>query len=111
MRILVVDDETDAGDLLGRLLRGEGYVVDVCEDAPTALVHLEAGSYDVLITDESMHGMSGSKLVSAALLLQTGLKCIIASGHAQPAESLHGTAVWISKPVDVEALLALVGPP
>jgi two-component system response regulator MtrA len=111
MRILVVDDEDDARDLLARVLRSEGYAVDVCAAAATALVNLEAGSYDVLITDESMHGMSGSELVSAALLLQTGIKCIVLSGHEEPTDSMHGRTAWISKPVDIAALLALVGPP
>lgn len=111
MRILVVDDEDDARYLLARLLRGEGYVVDACVDAATALVHLEAGSYDVLITDESMPGMSGGELVSAALQLQSGLRCIVVSGQPEPVSSVHGKTAWISKPVDIEALLALVGPP
>ena len=110
MQILLVDDEDDARNLLARTLRGEGYVVDECADAALALARLEATTYDVLITDQSMPGMSGLDLVVAARRLQRGLRCIVASGYSQPPGSESGDTTWITKPLDLEEIFALLGP-
>jgi CheY-like chemotaxis protein len=111
MQILLVDDEDDARSLLARVLRRQGYSVDTCADAPLALIQLEATSYDVMITDQVMPGMSGTDLVLAARRLQRGLRCIVASGHGPPEESSRGDTAWITKPLDLDAVLSLLGPP
>jgi DNA-binding response OmpR family regulator len=110
MHILLVDDEDDAMTLLARVLRREGYSVDTCTDAALALIRLEATSYDVMMTDQSMPGMSGTDLVLAARRLHGGLRCIVASGHMQPDESMRAAAAWLTKPLDIDEVIALLGP-
>ena len=110
MRILLVDDEEDSSSILARMLRRDGYAVDGCASAELALGRLATTSYDVLMTDQSMPGMKGTDLVVAARLLQGGLRCIIATGYNAPEESLRGEATWITKPLDVAALVTLLGP-
>ncbi|MDB4935094.1 MAG: histidine kinase [Labilithrix sp.] len=110
MNILLVDDEEDSCSMLAGMLRREGYAVDGCANAELALARLRTTSYDVMMTDQSMPGMNGTDLVIAARLVQSGLRCIIATGHNAPAESLRGDATWLTKPLDVDALVALLGP-
>ena len=109
MHILLVDDEEEALGLLAGILQREGHAVDTCEDAESALVRLASATYDVMMTDQAMPGMSGTDLVLAARRLQSGLRCVVASGHTAPDESAQGDARWIGKPFDVDALLTLLG--
>jgi len=111
MRLLLVDDEADSCTILARMLRCEGYAVDECANGALALTRLAATSYDVMMTDQSMPGMSGTELVVAARRLHHHLRCIIASGHSCPSESLPGDTMWITKPLDVDALVGLLGRP
>lgn len=110
MQILLVDDEDDSLTLVARLLRRQGYVVDTCEDAASAIMKLGATSYDVMMTDQIMPGMSGSDLVLAARRLQSGLRCIVASGQEPPEASIRGDTAWIMKPFDIGEVFALLGP-
>jgi two-component system, LytTR family, response regulator len=65
MKVLVVDDEplvrTALGKLLARHAEVEGF--DLAQDAQQALDALRAQSYDVMLLDIQMPGMSGLKLV------------------------------------------------
>lgn len=110
MNILLVDDDQDSSRMLARMLRLDGYATDTCANAELALARLATTSYDVLMTDQTMPGMQGSDLVIAARHLQIGLRCIIATGRNAPEESLRGGATWITKPIDIDALIALLGP-
>lgn len=110
MQILLVDDEDDSRSLVARLLRRRGYAVDTCEDAASAITKLEATSYDVMMTDQIMPGMSGTDLVLAARRLQSGLRCIVASGQAPPEDSIRGDTTWITKPFEIGEVFALLGP-
>jgi DNA-binding NtrC family response regulator len=110
MNILLVDDDEESSGMLAVMLRHEGYGVEGCANAAVALVRLAATHYDVMMTDQTMPGMKGTELVVAALLLQSGLRCIIATGHNPPDELLRGETTWITKPLDVDALIALLGP-
>jgi len=110
MEILLVDDEDDSRAILACMLRDQGYAVATCPDAAAALVRLDATTYDVMITDQSMPGMSGTDLVLAARRLQSGLRCIVASGHAPPPAPILGDTTWITKPLDIVELFKLLGP-
>lgn len=64
-KFLVVDDEDNVRELLGELLRGEGYEVAMAEDGGAALALLDAGEFDAVFTDVGMPGMSGWELAQA----------------------------------------------
>ena len=63
-QILLVDDEVELTDALGRLLKREGYTVDVANDGEAALLavqqKIEQGQlYDLLILDWMLPKLSG----------------------------------------------------
>ena len=64
-RILVVDDEPALCELLARMLRDEGYeVVKACDGlAGWDLVGRAAESFDLVVTDSRMPGMSGTEFI------------------------------------------------
>lgn len=83
-RILFVDDEPPicrmARQTLGRL----GYVVATFDDPERAFDHFEANSdsFDLVITDLSMPGITGTDLVSRVLGLRPEIPVILLTGYS-----------------------------
>ena len=59
LRVLVVDDNTDAADSVGMLLAAMGCVVNVAYDGPSALAALAEFEASVVLLDIGMPGMDG----------------------------------------------------
>ncbi len=59
LRVLVVEDNVDAGDSLSLLLRTYGHEVDVARTGPTALEMAAASPPDVMLLDIGLPGMDG----------------------------------------------------
>lgn len=64
-RILVVDDNNDAADLLALMLEKAGYLTDVAYDGPSALAAAKTCPPDVVILDIGLPGMSGYDVARA----------------------------------------------
>jgi DNA-binding response OmpR family regulator len=62
-RILVVDDEPNARSGLEKLLRQDGYEVDVADDGATALMIAGDRPPDLVVTDLKMPRMDGIELL------------------------------------------------
>ncbi|MBN1961123.1 MAG: diguanylate cyclase [Deltaproteobacteria bacterium] len=62
-RILVVEDDPVVGELFNELLPPAGYIVDLVYDAEAALKKLESITYDLIITDKNLPGLSGLDLL------------------------------------------------
>jgi CheY-like chemotaxis protein len=64
-RVLVADDDPDMCMLIGRILDRGSYEVTLCNDAESALVHLQRDhAYDILISDFMLPGISGLELIA-----------------------------------------------
>jgi DNA-binding NtrC family response regulator len=59
-RVLVVDDEPQITDVLRQFLEADGYEVFTADTAESGLNILKENVIDVVISDESMPGMSGT---------------------------------------------------
>jgi CheY-like chemotaxis protein len=103
LKILVVDDDHNSCEGLTELLGGEGHAVEACRSGVRALAILKTASYDVLLTDLVMPGMSGLELVRAARRAYPQLRCLVMTGRAPSDEP---DIQWIPKPIDFELLLA-----
>ncbi|HYW19340.1 MAG TPA: two-component system response regulator RppA [Nodularia sp. (in: cyanobacteria)] len=62
MRILLVDDEVELTDPLSRVLKREGYSVDMAYDGATGSDFAAVGTYDLLILDWMLPGKTGLEI-------------------------------------------------
>ena len=62
-KILVVDDEQQILELIGNMLMAQQYNVLTADTAEKALAIMSAEPIDIVISDESMPGMSGTDLL------------------------------------------------
>lgn len=113
-KILVVEDEKSMRDLLELMLRKEGYAVTTAESALAAQGLIEAGdSYDLIISDISMPGMSGLELLRfvRAEAPETAVIIMTAYGTKQTAiEALNdGASYYVEKPFDIDEMKVVVG--
>lgn len=66
MKILIVDDFSTMRRIIKNLLRDLGFHhTEEADDGTTALPMLQAGAFDLLITDWNMPGMQGIDLLKA----------------------------------------------
>ncbi|MGH1484377.1 MAG: response regulator transcription factor [Geminicoccales bacterium] len=59
MNVLLVEDETRVADFVRRGLKGEGWTVEHAPDGETALEFMEQRSFDIVILDLMLPGISG----------------------------------------------------
>jgi CheY-like chemotaxis protein len=85
-RILLVDDNVDATNMLRDMLTDLGYQVAVAYDGPQALVALETFRPDVAVIDIGLPVMDGYELASH--IRQDGHvpRLIAMTGYGQPAD-------------------------
>ena len=82
-RILIIDDEAPMALLGKRILERLGYLVDahtVPADAITALL-AEPNGFDLVLTDLSMPGMSGTDLAEQVLGIRPDIPIILTTGY------------------------------
>jgi DNA-binding NtrC family response regulator len=106
-RALVVDDDETIRDTLYELL-SEEYLCQTAETAEKAFARLEAESYDVVLTDISMPGLSGLELLGHVLQKFPNTPVIIISGisdqeHAQGLIRL-GAFDFLLKPFSLDVV-------
>ncbi len=63
MRVLVVEDEPNMGELIRRVLLAERNVVDLVEDGVGALALAKAGGYDAIVLDRMLPDLDGTEVV------------------------------------------------
>ena len=64
IRLLVVDNEPDVVDIEREILEDQSYEVATATSGEEARKLIDEQFFDLLILDERMKGMSGSKLLS-----------------------------------------------
>jgi len=113
-RILVVDDNEDARELLAELLRSLGHEVAVAEDGPTALEQLREFSAEVAILDLGLPVMDGFELARRVREQQGAAapRLIALTGYGLDRDLAQtraaGFAVHLVKPVDAADLVAAI---
>ncbi len=109
--IWVVDDEKAVAGFVSELLLEEGYRVRVFNDPLAAFSAFKADPHgvDVVITDQTMPGLSGIQLVDLMRTLRKDLPVIICTGYSDgiPASELekHGIEKLLIKPIAASKLL------
>ena len=81
-KILIVDDEQDVLDIMQRFLEMEHYAIFSANSAEEALGVLAEEVIDVVISDEWMSGMSGTKFLGVVRREYPDTVRILLTGHA-----------------------------
>ncbi len=113
--VLVVDDDGRIRDLLCDLLEGEGYTVTAASDGLQAWEQLSTSEQPLIVVlDEVLPRLRGLDLLARVaaqpnLVRRHGYLLLTATAHHLRTRTLPLPIPILSKPCDVEALLALVG--
>jgi DNA-binding NtrC family response regulator len=111
MRILFVDDEQNILNALERSMRGEPWELAFESGAIEALRRLETETFDIIVTDMAMPGISGASLLNKVKSLYPDMKRIILSGHAERSleiESSETAHKWLDKPCESQYLIQVL---
>jgi signal transduction histidine kinase/ActR/RegA family two-component response regulator len=116
VRVLVVDDEHDARDLIGRVLKDRGAEIELAGSSREAMQILEEGEVDVLLADIAMPGEDGYALIRRVRSATGGRMATIpaaaVTAHARDDERRRALAagfhVHVAKPVEPSELVRMV---
>ena len=81
LRILYVEDNADIRDMVVELIENPDRCVVACVDAESAWQQLQQATFDVLVTDVSLPGWSGTELASRWLEADSSRCVILFSGY------------------------------
>ena len=116
LRVLVVDDDRDARELVRRLLEACNAVVRTAGSAREAFAALEDGEFDVLVSDIGMPGEDGYALLQRVRSLPPGrngdIPAMALTAYARGEDRVKairaGFHLHAAKPVDPAELIAAV---
>jgi PAS domain S-box-containing protein len=109
-RILLVDDDALIAMSSADMLADLGHEVVEAYSGKEALELLDGGAtFDLLITDYSMPGMTGAELAQAVRERVPGLPILLASGYADLPSGVEIDAARLAKPYSQEQLASVLG--
>ena len=110
--ILVCDDEEIMRDVLGTILTGAGYKVDLAKKGEEALKAYEEKPYDVVLMDVSMPGIGGLTTLEEIIKMDSEAVVLMITAYATFDTAISawdkGAEGCIRKPFQNEQILALV---
>lgn len=110
LRILVVEDNSDLCELVCELLRIFGHTVIPAGNGEEVIASLNADcSFDVLLSDVSLPGMSGIDLARKVRALMPAIQIVFATGYSNGlAANIDFPAHLFTKPYDIDELQQLL---
>ena len=115
LKVLFADDEDSLQELISMELPRLGHTVTVCPDGATAVAAIERNTYDCLIVDLDMPGLSGIEVIARAREISPDTDAVILTGKSSLESAIaalrHGAFDYITKPcklVELETLLRRV---
>jgi len=108
LRVLVVDDEPIARDVLTEYLTGDGHQVETAANGREGFDKFKAGDFSVVITDRAMPEMGGDQLAamvkeqapSTPVVLLTGFGDLMNAAGEKP----DGVDLVVKKPIRLSTL-------
>jgi CheY-like chemotaxis protein len=97
LRILLVDDDKNGRDVVRNYLVSDHHAVTVASSGSEALNLFEAGSFDLIVTDHAMPGLTGLQLARVARRIDPEVGIIILTGFASMPEDAAATVDGILK--------------
>jgi DNA-binding NtrC family response regulator len=115
LKLLFADDEPTLQKLMSEELPRMGHEVTVCPDGLTAVAALQKNSFDCLLVDLDMPGLSGTQVIDKAKSIAPDTEAVILTGKSTQQSAIaavnNGTFAYLTKPcklADLELLLQRV---
>jgi DNA-binding response OmpR family regulator len=112
IKILIIEDDDEMRSLLKDFLEEEGYGVDTVGDGSEAFRGLARESFDVVLTDIRMPGLTGFDILPGIRKLQPKASVIVITAFGS--EEVHqkvferGADAYLEKPIYFQKLKNLI---
>jgi len=111
-RILVVDDDKDMCQLISEILQEESCEVNISYNGEDALSKIKENSYDLVILDYKLFGISGLGVLEKARQIKPLIKVIMISAFGNDSTKAKarelGAFDFIDKPFDIKRFIQAV---
>jgi DNA-binding response OmpR family regulator len=111
-KIVVVDDEAAARDMIGDYLKMHGFVVTLCDGGPALRAHVKKDSPDLVVLDLNMPEEDGLSLIRFLKQEKPRLPVIMLTATASPIDRVVGLELgaddYLAKPAELRELLARI---
>ncbi len=111
-RVLVVDDNRDLGKLTSEILEERGFKVNIAYDGESALARIRQESYDLMILDYRLPGISGLTVLKKTQQIRPNLKTIMISAFGDDSTRARakelGAYAFLDKPFNIDGLVKVV---
>jgi EAL domain-containing protein (putative c-di-GMP-specific phosphodiesterase class I) len=107
-RVLVVDDDDGVRRTMARVLRVAGYDVEAAENGAIALTLLGGARFDVVVSDISMPGMDGIRLLREIRARDAHVQVMLMTGSPSIDSAVSavnfGACKYLQKPLEITVL-------
>ncbi len=108
-KLLVIDDEPAIREGVRRILESESFKVETFANGHSALERIRQESFDLVITDLKMPGISGMDVLKSIKEIQPDLPVIFITGYSSVDSAVEvmklGAVDYIAKPFTPEEML------
>jgi len=111
-KILIVDDESHVRESTRRLLDRKGYDVEGAESGSEALDKIAKDTFNLLLLDIKMPGMSGLELLRQAKEINPDIIALIMTGYGTVENAIEalelGALGFVRKPLPIDELANII---
>jgi DNA-binding response OmpR family regulator len=111
-RVLIVDDEAEIRELIGKYLKKESMLITEAKNGAEAVAAIEGRPFDLVILDLMMAGMDGYEVLKKIRDKDQELRVIIVSAREEDYDKVLGFGLgaddYITKPFSPSELMARV---
>jgi two-component system NtrC family response regulator len=111
--ILIVEDERFQREMLRKFLTREGHRVQEAENGEKALQFMGMSSFDLILLDFKMPGMSGLEVLKEAKRINPEIDAVIITAYGTVDTAVQamkaGSTDYVTKPIDFEELSIIIG--
>jgi two-component system, cell cycle response regulator CpdR len=110
LNILYVEDNDHLRETIGMLMEGDDREVVACANAEQALAACAARHFELVVTDVSLPGMSGTELARRLLAVDPQRWIVLCSGYnfGDDASRLGVNVRSLNKPFELDELDAMI---
>lgn len=112
MRVLIIEDEEKLGQIVARGLKAEGFAVDVATDGHQGLELAQTYTYDVMVLDLMVPGISGTDILKQVRQRDKSVPILVLTARDATADKVAhleaGADDYLTKPFAFSELVVRI---